>query len=64
MKDDSNKKAMGDMTGILAYSRTRNFFFAYYVFKTLTAMVCDGSVHCLALAYVVNFSFIRYFFKI
>ncbi|XP_050364392.1 uncharacterized protein LOC126783052 [Argentina anserina] len=40
--------------GILAYSRTRNFFYAYFVAKTLTAMVCEGSVHCLALAYVAD----------
>ncbi|KAE8696776.1 24-methylenesterol C-methyltransferase 2-like [Hibiscus syriacus] len=41
---------------ILAYSRTSSFFYAYYVFKILTAMFCEGSVHCLALAfaYVVN----------
>ncbi|PON93971.1 Major facilitator [Trema orientale] len=40
--------------GILAYSRTRTFFYVYYVFKTLIAMVCEGSVHCLALAYVFH----------
>lgn len=39
---------------ILAYSRERNYFYAYFVFRTLTAMVADGSVQCLALAYVVN----------
>ncbi|CAN1782142.1 Hippocampus abundant transcript 1 protein [Linum perenne] len=39
---------------ILAYSRSRNSFYAYYVLKTLTAMVCEGSVHCLALAYVAD----------
>jgi MFS family permease len=39
---------------VLAYSRERNFFYVYYVFKTLTAMVCEGSVHCLALAYVAD----------
>ncbi|XP_059459637.1 uncharacterized protein LOC132189121 [Corylus avellana] len=39
---------------ILAYSRERNFFFVYYVLKTLTAMVCEGSVQCLALAYVAD----------
>ncbi|KAK6939015.1 Major facilitator superfamily [Dillenia turbinata] len=41
---------------ILAYSRTRNFFYFYFVLKSLTAMVCEGSVHCLALAYVVLLS--------
>ncbi|KAL9358193.1 hypothetical protein Peur_051446 [Populus x canadensis] len=41
-------------SAILAYSRTRNFFYAYYVVKTLIAMVCEGSVPCLALAYVAD----------
>ncbi|KAI4316995.1 hypothetical protein L6164_024910 [Bauhinia variegata] len=40
--------------GILAYSRSRTFFFVYYVSKTLIAMVCEGSVPCLALAYVAD----------
>ncbi|XP_057435109.1 uncharacterized protein LOC130727858 [Lotus japonicus] len=40
--------------GILAYSKTREFFYVYYVFKTLVAMICDGSVPCLALAYVAD----------
>ncbi|OWM70630.1 hypothetical protein CDL15_Pgr014303 [Punica granatum] len=39
---------------ILAYSRSRNFFYLYYGLRTLTAMVCEGSVHCLALAYVAD----------
>ncbi|OAY50515.1 tetracycline resistance protein, class G isoform X1 [Manihot esculenta] len=38
----------------LAYSRSRYFFYAYYVLRTLTAMVCEGSVHCLSLAYVAD----------
>lgn len=38
----------------LAYSRTKNYFYAYYTLSTLTSMVCGGSVQCLALAYVVN----------
>lgn len=42
------------VAAILAYSRTRYFFYAYYVLRTLTAMVCEGSLHCLALAYVVK----------
>ncbi|XP_076885675.1 uncharacterized protein LOC143535262 [Bidens hawaiensis] len=39
---------------ILAYSREKNFFFAYYALKTLTSMVCEGSVLCLAHAYVAD----------
>ncbi|GKV42896.1 hypothetical protein SLEP1_g50257 [Rubroshorea leprosula] len=39
---------------ILACSRTRNFFYAYYVLKTVTAIFCEGSVHSLALAYVAD----------
>ncbi|CAN6312044.1 unnamed protein product [Urochloa humidicola] len=40
--------------GILAYSRTRGYFYAFYVTKTLTAMVCEGSMTCLSLAYVAD----------
>uniref|UniRef100_A0A803NJD7 Major facilitator superfamily (MFS) profile domain-containing protein n=1 Tax=Cannabis sativa TaxID=3483 RepID=A0A803NJD7_CANSA len=39
---------------ILAYSRSTYFFYAYYAIRTLTAMVCDGSTVCLALAYVAD----------
>ncbi|KAJ0725369.1 putative major facilitator superfamily, MFS transporter superfamily [Helianthus annuus] len=39
---------------ILAYSRERNYFFAYYALKTLTSMICEGSVLCLAHAYVAD----------
>ncbi|KAJ9546050.1 hypothetical protein OSB04_025757 [Centaurea solstitialis] len=39
---------------ILAYSRERSFFYAYYVLKTLTSMVCEGTVLCLAHAYVAD----------
>ncbi|XP_031268621.1 uncharacterized protein LOC116127089 [Pistacia vera] len=39
---------------ILAYSRTTSFFYAYYVIRTLTAMVGEISINCLALAYVAD----------
>ncbi|KAL3641039.1 hypothetical protein CASFOL_016007 [Castilleja foliolosa] len=39
---------------ILAYSRTKYYFYAYYVLKTLIAMATEGSVHFLALAYVAD----------
>ncbi|GAB4832973.1 hypothetical protein Ancab_006994 [Ancistrocladus abbreviatus] len=39
---------------ILAYDRTTNFFYAYYVLRTLTAMICEGSIQCLSLAYVAD----------
>ncbi|CAK7329442.1 unnamed protein product [Dovyalis caffra] len=39
---------------ILACSRTTSFFYAYYVLRTFTAMICEGSVDCLALAYVAD----------
>ncbi|KAJ8629188.1 hypothetical protein MRB53_022511 [Persea americana] len=38
----------------LAYSRTKNYFYAYYILNILTGMVCGGSVQCLALAYVAD----------
>ncbi|KAH7848747.1 hypothetical protein Vadar_007193 [Vaccinium darrowii] len=39
---------------ILAYNRTKNYFYAYYALRTLIAMLCEGSVQCLALAYVAD----------
>ncbi|KAJ7967119.1 hippocampus abundant transcript-like protein 1 [Quillaja saponaria] len=39
---------------ILAYSRSTNFFYAYYVVKTLSAMLGEGCTNCLALAYVAD----------
>ncbi|KAM1627705.1 hypothetical protein COP1_016110 [Malus domestica] len=40
--------------GILGYSRSKSFFYVYFAVKTLTAMLCEGSVQCLALAYVAD----------
>ncbi|KAG9149030.1 hypothetical protein Leryth_010645 [Lithospermum erythrorhizon] len=39
---------------ILAYERTKYYFYAYYILRTLISMVCEGSVPCLALAYVAD----------
>lgn len=39
---------------ILAYSRTKYYVYAYYALKTITSMICEGSVVCLALAYVAD----------
>ncbi|XP_077231164.1 major facilitator superfamily protein [Tasmannia lanceolata] len=39
---------------ILGYNRTKNYYYAYYVLKIFSGMVCEGSVHCLALAYVAD----------
>ncbi|KAI7733223.1 hypothetical protein M8C21_006187 [Ambrosia artemisiifolia] len=41
-------------TVILAYSREKGFFYAYFVLKTLTSMLCEGTVIFLALAYVAD----------
>ncbi|KAK8626706.1 hypothetical protein V6N13_134339 [Hibiscus sabdariffa] len=39
---------------VLACSQTTNYFYAYFVLKTLTAMICEGSLNCLALAYLAD----------
>ncbi|KAL0383900.1 UNVERIFIED_CONTAM: Hippocampus abundant transcript 1 protein [Sesamum radiatum] len=39
---------------ILAVRRTTEFFYVYYVLKTLTAMVTEGGVICLALSYLAD----------
>ncbi|XP_010918153.1 uncharacterized protein [Elaeis guineensis] len=39
---------------ILAYDRSRAYFYAYYVIKMFTGMFCEGSMQCLSLAYVVS----------
>ncbi|XP_023641484.1 uncharacterized protein LOC17892378 isoform X2 [Capsella rubella] len=36
------------------YRRDTNFFYAYYITKTLFDMVCEGTVDCLAHAYVAK----------
>ncbi|KAK8530035.1 hypothetical protein V6N13_102916 [Hibiscus sabdariffa] len=41
-------------SAVLACSRTTNFFYAYYALRTLTAMICEGSINCLALAYLAD----------
>ncbi|KAK6159607.1 hypothetical protein DH2020_006921 [Rehmannia glutinosa] len=41
-------------TVVLAWKRTTNFFYAYYAIKTLTAMITQGGVLCLALAYLAD----------
>ncbi|KAK6784421.1 hypothetical protein RDI58_017876 [Solanum bulbocastanum] len=39
---------------ILAYRRTKKFYYFYYVLRTLTGMICDGGIQCVALAYVAD----------
>ncbi|XP_020552050.1 hippocampus abundant transcript 1 protein-like isoform X2 [Sesamum indicum] len=39
---------------VLAWKRTLTFFYAYYAIKTFTAMVTQGGVACLALAYLAD----------
>lgn len=39
---------------ILACNRSEVYFYAYYVMKILAGIFCEGSIHCLSLAYVVN----------
>ncbi|KAF3538766.1 hypothetical protein F2Q69_00022670 [Brassica cretica] len=46
-------RTCSDTNSILAYSRETSVFYIYYVLKTFTSIFCEGSVFCLALAYVV-----------
>ncbi|KAG7010835.1 Hippocampus abundant transcript 1 protein, partial [Cucurbita argyrosperma subsp. argyrosperma] len=39
---------------IMGYRRTTNFFYAFYIMKTLTDMVSEGTTVSLALAYVAD----------
>ncbi|KAJ8526458.1 hypothetical protein K7X08_028935 [Anisodus acutangulus] len=39
---------------ILAYRRTKKFYYVYYVLRTLTGMICDGGIQCVSLAYVAD----------
>ncbi|CAF2157553.1 unnamed protein product [Brassica napus] len=39
---------------ILGYKRDTHFFYMFYIIKILTALVCEGTVDCLASAYVAE----------
>ncbi|KAF8112703.1 hypothetical protein N665_0062s0052 [Sinapis alba] len=41
-------------SAILGYRRDTNFFYAFYMIKTLFDIVCQGAVDCLAQAYVAK----------
>ncbi|XP_004142991.1 hippocampus abundant transcript 1 protein [Cucumis sativus] len=40
--------------GILAYGRSRKFYYVYFVFKCVTSIICEGSVQCMAVAYAAD----------
>ncbi|EAY87003.1 hypothetical protein OsI_08398 [Oryza sativa Indica Group] len=39
---------------ILACNRSKVYFYVYYVVKVLAGIFCEGSMHCLLLAYVAD----------
>ncbi|XP_070017646.1 uncharacterized protein [Nicotiana sylvestris] len=39
---------------IMAYRRTTNYFYAYYVVRTLTGMLSDTGIQCLPIAYAAD----------
>ncbi|XP_072983251.1 uncharacterized protein [Typha latifolia] len=39
---------------ILAYSRSKVYFYAYYTIRMFAGMFCEGSMQCLSLAYVAD----------
>ncbi|KAH9317387.1 hypothetical protein KI387_019156 [Taxus chinensis] len=40
--------------GVLAYSRSEPYVYAYFVLKTAVAIVSEGGLHCLSLAFVAD----------
>lgn len=39
---------------IMAYRRTTNYFYAYYIVRTLTGMLSDTGIQCLPIAYAAD----------
>uniref|UniRef100_A0A0C9QTW5 TSA: Wollemia nobilis Ref_Wollemi_Transcript_9975_1906 transcribed RNA sequence n=1 Tax=Wollemia nobilis TaxID=56998 RepID=A0A0C9QTW5_9CONI len=39
---------------VLAYSRTKPYVYAYFVLRTAAAIVSEGGLHCLSLAFVAD----------
>ncbi|KAL3383210.1 hypothetical protein AABB24_002617 [Solanum stoloniferum] len=39
---------------IMAYRRTTNYFYAYYVIRTLTGMISDTGIQCIPIAYAAD----------
>jgi hypothetical protein len=39
---------------ILACGRSEVYFYVYYVAKIIAGVFCEGTMHCLCLAYVVK----------
>ena len=39
---------------ILACSRSEVYFYVYYVAKIIAGIFCEGTMHCICLAYVVK----------
>ncbi|XP_069146840.1 uncharacterized protein [Solanum lycopersicum] len=39
---------------IMAYRRTTNYFYAYYVMRTLTGMLSDTGIQCISIAYAAD----------
>lgn len=39
---------------ILACSLSEVYFYVYYVAKIIAGVFCEGTMHCLSLAYVVK----------
>ncbi|XP_038978589.1 hippocampus abundant transcript-like protein 1 [Phoenix dactylifera] len=41
-------------SAILAYDRSRAYFYIYFIVKTFTGIFCEGNMQCLSLAYVAD----------
>eukprot|EP01018_Ginkgo_biloba_P012309 Gb_07254 [translate_table: standard] len=43
------------VAAVLAYSRSKPYVYTYFVLKTLAAVVSEGGMHCISLAYVSDY---------
>jgi len=43
------------VVALLAWNQSEEFVYAYYVFRTFSNIISQGSIFCISVAYVVRF---------